>query len=69
MTFEANVMQVVEQVLGKDEMNNFTYGTLWVTCSPSDAETLLKALNAKFNNKVLMSASKCHMEYLFDFTA
>lgn len=69
MGFEAKVMQVVEDTLGKDEMNGFAHGTLWVNCFPEDAKKLLKTLNKEFNNKVVMSQSKCHMEFAYDFVA
>ena len=69
MVFEAKVMAVVEEVLGKDEMNGFCFGTLFVNCFPKDATRLLKRLNKEFDGKVQKSTVGPHMEYAFDFTA
>lgn len=69
MGFEAKVMAVVEDVLGKDDMNGFAFGTLFVNCFPKDATRLLRRLNKEFGGKVQKSTVGPHMEYAFDFTA
>lgn len=69
MSIESKAMKIVEDVLGKDDLNGFFSGTLFVCCFPGDANSLLRKLNKEFDGKVRMSASKCHMEYSYDFVA
>jgi hypothetical protein len=66
MTFESKIMTVVEDVLGTNEMDGFFNGTLYVTCFPDEAKSLLTTLNKKFG-EVQVTPQRGHMEYAFDF--
>lgn len=68
MGFESKVMQVVEEVVGKDDTSGFAYGTLFVTCLPNQAKTLRSRLSKEFSCGVQVSPQGGYMEYAFDFT-
>ena len=67
MTFETQVMAVVTDVLGANDMDGFFGGTLFVTCFPEDARQLMVALGNQFG-PVQVTPQRGHMEYAFDFT-
>jgi hypothetical protein len=67
MTFETQVMAVVDSELGANEMNGFAYNTLFVTCLPEEARRLLTTLNQQFG-PVQVTPQRGHMEFAFDFT-
>ena len=66
MNFESKVMSVVENVISVNEMDGFFNGTLYVTCFPEEARSLLTTLKQEFG-KVQVTPQCGHMEYAFDF--
>jgi hypothetical protein len=68
MTFEAQVMTVVADAVGANDMDGFFNGTLFVTCFPEEARQLLTTLHDQFG-PVEVTPQAGHMEYAFDFTA
>lgn len=67
MDFEAKVMKVVDEVLGKDALNGFTFGTLFVVALPEKAEALLSKLSTEFGKVQMQRGLYC--EYSYDFVA
>ena len=68
MTFETQVMAVVSDTIGTNEMDGFCSGTLFVTCFPEEARQLLATLKEHFG-PVEVTSQRGHMEFAFDFTA
>ena len=68
MTFESQVMIVVANAVGTNDMDGFFNGTLFVTCFPEEARQLLVTLKEQFG-PVEVTPQAGHMEYAFDFTA
>lgn len=67
MTFESKVMATVEDTIGTSKLNGFFNGTLFVTCSATEARSLFTTLNKQFG-PVEITPQRDHSEYAFDFT-
>ena len=68
MTFESQVMAVVSDTVGANDMDGFFGGTLFVTCFPEEARQLMTTLTKQFG-PVQVTPQAGHMEFAFDFTA
>jgi phosphosulfolactate synthase (CoM biosynthesis protein A) len=69
MSFEKNVLNKVENVLGDSNCAEFAYGTLFVSCTEDEARSLFHRLSKDYGfGKVRVSRTVAN-EFAFDFVA
>lgn len=67
MSFEKEVLTIVNQALQQGETADFEYGTLFVHSTEKTSRKIFSNLFRKFDGKVKVSV--VGHEYAFDFTA
>ena len=68
MGFEKTVLTKVADVLGTDQSAEFSFGTLFVTCTEAEARRVFHRLCHDFGvDLVQVSKSERSPEYAFDF--
>jgi hypothetical protein len=69
MQFEATVINTIEIILGSEGQADFSYGTLFVTCTEDTARCIFHTLCDNFGGVNKVRISKCGDEYAYDFVA
>ena len=69
MNFETTVINTIATILDSGDQADFSYGTLFVTCTEDKARCIFHALCDNFGGVNKVRISQCGLEYAYDFVA